>query len=136
MKIFYRFIMLAVLSSVLFNCHGKNTNSSGSGDKDNPDDKVYITDRTGKKWDVTHAIGEYGFDTKNFQYGLGPFAITPINNPDMISSGESGYPGDNSTEAIIGLSIAGDARAYPIRTLSRHEVVNDLVGGKNVAVVY
>ena len=135
MKIFYRFIMLAVLSSMLFYCYGKNSGGPASGD-DDPGEKVYITDRTGKKWDVTHAIANYGFDTKNFQYGLGPFAITPINNPQMLSPGEPGYPSDNSTEAVIGLNIDGDARAYPIRTLSRHEVVNDRVGGKDVAVVY
>ena len=135
MNTLYRTILVAMLSIVMFCCHGKNTGGPGSGD-DDPGEKVYITDRTGKKWDVTHAIEQYGFDTKNFQYGLGPFAITPINNPEMISSGESGYPGDNSTEAIIGLNIDGDARAYPIRILSRREVVNDRVGGKDVAVVY
>lgn len=131
----FTFIMLAVLSTLLFCCHGKNTGGPGSGDND-PGEKVYITDRTGKKWDVTHAVEKYGFDTKNFQYGLGPFAITPINASEMLSSGEPGYPADNSSEAIIGLNIEGNARAYPIRLLSQHEVVNDRVGGKDVAVLY
>jgi len=124
-----------MLPLMMFCCHGKNTGGTGS-DNDNVDQKIYITDRTGKKWDVTHAMANYGFDTKNFQYGLGPYAITPINNPEMLSPGEPGYPADNSGEAIIGLNIDGDARAYPIRILSRHEVVNDRVGGKDVAVVY
>jgi hypothetical protein len=119
----------------MFCCHGKNTGGPGSG-VDDPGEKVFITDRTGKEWDVTHAVANYGFDTKNFQYGLGPFAITPINHPEMLSPGEPGYPAENSGEAIIGLNIEGDARAYPIRILSQHEVVNDRVGGKDVAVVY
>jgi hypothetical protein len=135
MNTFVRLIGVAMLSLMIFCCHGKNTGSPGSDD-DNADQKIYVTDRTGKKWDVTHAVENYGFDTKNFQYGLGPYAITPINNPEMLSPGEPGYPADSSSEAIIGLNIEGDARAYPIRTLSRHEVVNDRVGGKDVAVVY
>jgi len=121
----------------MFCCHGKNTGGPDTGEENNnAGEKIYITDKTGKKWDLTHAVEKYGFDTRNFQYGLGPFAITPINNPVMISPGEPGYPADNSTDAVIGLNIDGDARAYLIRTLSRHEVVNDRVGGKDVAVVY
>jgi hypothetical protein len=42
--------------------------------------------------------------------------------------------GDN--EAVISLVIAGDARAYPLRILMWHEIVNDSVGGKPVAVTY
>jgi hypothetical protein len=39
-------------------------------------------------------------------------------------------------EAVIGLSINGDVRAYPIRILMWHEIVNDRVGGVPVAVTY
>jgi len=39
-------------------------------------------------------------------------------------------------EAVIGLAIAGDARAYPLRILIWHEIVNDIVGGIPVTVTY
>ena len=39
-------------------------------------------------------------------------------------------------EPVIGLSINGDARAYPLRVLTWHEIVNDTVGGRPVAVTY
>jgi hypothetical protein len=39
-------------------------------------------------------------------------------------------------DPVIGLEIAGDARAYPLRILIWHEIVNDAVGGKPVAVTY
>ena len=39
-------------------------------------------------------------------------------------------------EQVLGLSIDGDSRAYPIKMLSRHEIVNDVVGGKPVAVTW
>ncbi len=41
-----------------------------------------------------------------------------------------------ANEAVIGLSINGDSRAYPIRILMWHEIVNDMVGGIPVAVTY
>lgn len=40
------------------------------------------------------------------------------------------------TEPVIGLSIGDDARAYPLRILTWHEIVNDIVGGVPVAVTY
>ncbi len=39
-------------------------------------------------------------------------------------------------EPVIGLEINGDARAYPLRILIWHEIVNDTVGGEPVAVTY
>ncbi|MEM7775803.1 MAG: DUF3179 domain-containing protein [Pseudomonadota bacterium] len=41
-----------------------------------------------------------------------------------------------ATEPVIGLEVNGDARAYPLRILTWHEIVNDAVGGKPVAVTY
>ena len=39
-------------------------------------------------------------------------------------------------ERVIGVSIGGDSRAYPLKMLSRHEIVNDEVGGVPVAVTW
>ena len=39
-------------------------------------------------------------------------------------------------EPVIGLEIDGDVRAYPIRILMWHEIVNDTVGGLPVAVTF
>ena len=39
-------------------------------------------------------------------------------------------------EPVITVDIAGDARAYPIRYLMWHEIVNDTVGGTPVAVTF
>jgi hypothetical protein len=52
-------------------------------------------------------------------------AFTPVAEADLT---------DN--EPVIGLSIDGDARAYPLRILIWHEIVNDVVGGVPVAVTY
>lgn len=42
----------------------------------------------------------------------------------------------DAREPVIGLIVNGDARAYPIRILIWHEIVNDVVGGVPVAVTY
>lgn len=39
-------------------------------------------------------------------------------------------------DPVIGLDVGGDARAYPLRIMIWHEIVNDIVGGKPVAVTY
>ncbi|HSR72833.1 MAG TPA: DUF3179 domain-containing protein, partial [Kiloniellales bacterium] len=40
------------------------------------------------------------------------------------------------SEPVIGLAVEGDARGYPLRILTWHEIVNDTVGGRPVAVTY
>lgn len=42
----------------------------------------------------------------------------------------------SDSERVLGLSIGGEHRAYPIRILNHHEVVNDAVGATPVAVTY
>jgi len=49
-------------------------------------DPVILVDRTGKEWDVTTAVHKYGFKLEHFEYGLGPFAIRPIIDGDMLDS--------------------------------------------------
>lgn len=41
-----------------------------------------------------------------------------------------------ATEPVIGLIVNGKARAYPLRILMWHEIVNDTIGGVPVAVTY
>jgi hypothetical protein len=40
------------------------------------------------------------------------------------------------TEPVIGLTINGDARAYPLQILMWHEIVNDIVGGVPVSITF
>jgi hypothetical protein len=66
---------------------------------------------------------------------LGRDGIPAILDPGFVSaqaSGDQMLP----NERVIGLSINGDHRAYPLNLLSRHEIVNDTVGGAPVAVTW
>lgn len=60
--------------------------------------------------------------------------IPSIDDPSFISAEEADWmnPGDR----IIGLEINGDSRAYPLRILNVHEIVNDRVGGEPIVVTY
>lgn len=98
--------------------------------------RFLITDQTGKRWDVTHAWQQYGFVPEEFQFGLGPFAIPPIVDPQMLAPGDPGYPEDSATFLTMGVLLNGSARAYPIRIMSQHEVANERFGEIRAAVAY
>ena len=60
--------------------------------------------------------------------------IPPIDKPVFIALGEVKDLADS--EPVIGVTIAGDNRAYPIRILIWHEIVNDVVGGQPILVTF
>jgi hypothetical protein len=67
--------------------------------------------------------------------GPPPDGIPPIDKPAFLPVA------DNldllpAREPVVALDIGGDARAYPIRAMVWHEIVNDTVGGVPVAVTY
>ena len=97
---------------------------------------IVLVDRRGERLDITHAIRHYGMDRSRFQYGLGKGAIPPLDHPDMIAPQDPSYPAAESPGAVIGTELGGDARAYPILPLSRHEVVNETIGATPAAVAY
>ena len=66
---------------------------------------------------------------------LGKDGIPSIDNPRFVGPGEADQQ-MLSFERVLGVSINGDHRAYPLNMLSRHEIVNDTVGGVPVAVTW
>jgi hypothetical protein len=66
---------------------------------------------------------------------LGFDAISAILDPEFVTvdiADQWMEPG----EQVLGLSINGEHRAYSVPLLSRHEIVNDVVGGVPVAVTW
>jgi len=59
--------------------------------------------------------------------------IPSIDDPEFEPRDEVDLP-DN--EPVIGLTLNGEAKAYPLRILMWHEIVNDEIGGVPVAVTY
>jgi hypothetical protein len=83
------------------------------------DDKTYIYDRTGDKWDITQAV-TLGFKPEKFQYGIGKNAFTPLDDSRLTDSSPD-LPGDLR---VIGMAGGGDSKVYSVRGLSRHEISN------------
>jgi len=97
---------------------------------------VTITDRADHVWDISSAVYKYGFVPDQFDYGLGVNVIRPIDGPDFLAPGDEGYPGAGEDFPLVGVELAGEARAYPVDILTRHEIVNDFIGDAHLAVGY
>lgn len=66
--------------------------------------------------------------------GVTSSGIPPLDNPKMIPAEDAIFM--EPDEPVFGVSINGDARAYPLRFMNWHEMANDVVGGKPVTLAY
>ena len=66
--------------------------------------------------------------------GVRQDGIPPLRNPAMLAAEDAGYLEDD--HVVFGISVNGDARAYPKRILGWHEMFVDTVGEVPVAGVY
>jgi hypothetical protein len=65
-----------------------------------------------------------------------PFdAIPSIDEPRFYDAEEADQEYEDH-ELVIGVAVDGEARAYPIDLLSRHEIVNDTIAGHPIAVTW
>jgi hypothetical protein len=59
--------------------------------------------------------------------------IVSVDAPRFVPAAEAQLP----PEAwVLGVVVDGDARAYSLNLLNRHEIVNDSIGGKSFAAVW
>ncbi|MCH8848797.1 MAG: DUF3179 domain-containing protein [Chloroflexi bacterium] len=100
--------------------------------------------------DFLEALGEaafstFGWDTdfslhtidygEIFSGGVGRDGIPPIDNP-MFESVAQVNEWLAPLEPVIALEVDGVAKAYPLQILTRHEIVNDEIGGVPVAITF
>ena len=68
--------------------------------------------------------------------GPGKDGIRSIDNPRFVPL-DAPYPLKlGPKEPVISFSHGGEARAYPLRVLIRHEIVNDVIAGLPITVTY
>ena len=60
-------------------------------------------------------------------------AIRPIYDPVVVAATDAGLVPEDQ---VIGVSLGGESRAYPIRTLHVHEMANDELGGVPILVTW
>lgn len=86
----------------------------------------------------------YGFDTSRhsipiddiYDGGPGKDGIPAILKPKFISAEEADQSLLDKTDRILGVVHKGKAKAYPIKILNWHEIVNDRIGGASRVVTY
>ena len=62
-------------------------------------------------------------------------AIPAILQPQFVAP-EAVPPEFKDVELVLGLSMNGESKAYPLDVLSHHEAVNDVVGGVPVVITW
>jgi len=66
---------------------------------------------------------------------LAPDRIPAIHDPEFLSAADADavYAAD---EPVLGVLVNGEAHAYSLWHLDRHEIVNDVVGGQHIAATW
>jgi hypothetical protein len=59
--------------------------------------------------------------------------IPALDRPPAVRAAEADWPDDSF---VLGVHLAGEARAYPLGILTWHELVNDALGGRPILVSY
>ena len=83
-------------------------------------------------------VTDIPMDPHEFQYGIGKDTIPAIDEPHFLEANDPRLAefGVYASTDVIGYVSGDDARAYPIPILNRHELVNDVIGGKPVTVAW
>ncbi|RVT49830.1 DUF3179 domain-containing protein [Rubrivivax albus] len=87
------------------------------------------------------AYGPNGFDLRNalvpaeaIERGGPPRdGIPAIDAPRFVPARDAGL---QDRDRVLGLALDGQVRAYPVRILNWHEIVNDRIGTRQVAITY
>lgn len=66
--------------------------------------------------------------------GVRSDGIPALDQPAMLTAVEATYL--NGGDAVFGLHINGESRAYPLRIMDWHEMANDTIGGVPVSIAY
>ena len=66
--------------------------------------------------------------------GVAPDGIPDLRNPPMLTAAQADYL--NDSDRVFGVTINGESRAYPLRIVNAHEMVNDTVGGEPISLLW
>lgn len=95
---------------------------------------------TAVAWSVTIAVAQLQWqpqatiDGIPVLRGLPKDAIPAIDDPRFVPAQQATFVA--ADEPVVGVVLAGQARAYPTWLLNGHEIVNDEIGGTAFAVTW
>jgi hypothetical protein len=81
---------------------------------------------------VTAAVSTLGFAALS-RVNIYELMFHPVDRPGFVEATATKLDG---TEKVLSIRIGNEARAYPIRSISYHHVVNDRFGGVPIAATY
>jgi len=81
--------------------------------------------------------GECAVPCEQLRLGCpGPDCIPALTKPRMVSPSDGSADYLSANSYVVGVAVAGEARAYPHNILWWHEIINDVVGGVPIAVTH
>ncbi len=77
------------------------------------------------------------FDLTELEWGgVVPDGIPPLENPAHAPADDPLADYLEDDERVIGVSINGEHRAYPLRIINAHELANDILGGEPLSLTW
>ena len=89
---------------------------------------AFLSPALGGKSDVDLTEIEWG--------GVVPDGIPPLENPPNANADDPLADYLEDDERVIGVSVNGEHRAYPLRIVNAHELVNDVLGGEPLSLTW
>ena len=120
--------VLAILSLILV--HGLLLDPAEAARVVKEDGRDFIVDQLGERWDVTQARS-LGFRPERFRHGIGRHTFVTLDDSHLK---EPDYLFDS--HRVIGVAGEGEAHAYSVRKLARHEIANTRLGEAPIAAAY
>jgi uncharacterized protein DUF3179 len=130
-----RWTLIKIFAVILFALAAAVARSMNAAGQETRELKVerkpkYLSSGTGQKpFDVTlHTI-----PLSEIQQSIPKDAIPALVHPRFVTAGEVGKL-LKAKDRVLGVYLNGEAKAYPIRILNWHELVNDQVEGQAILV--
>ncbi len=108
-----------------------NALKNGKFFKVNKEDMLYGGETESDHFIITNSI----LEETQFHYGIGREVFPALLEPEFISILQADSIWVDSTRFLLAHS-GDDIKAYSIKDLTRHEIVNDMLNGKPIMAVY
>lgn len=89
----------------------------------------------GKNENQHFDINGYSLKDEGFHYGIGREGFPALLEPEFISVSEADTVWEDSSRFLLAYS-GTDIKAYSVKDLTRHEVVNDVLDGQPIMAAY
>jgi len=141
-----------IVGMILFACNAGNGERGSGEEKSIPDKSKYpkavendkIFRENGEKYlyggsdsSQHFNISNFALKEENLHFGIGREHFPALIDPEFISVKEMDqHPEVSDTSRFLLAEKGGDVKAYSLRDLTRHEVVNDTLDGEPVMAAY